>query len=198
MGWSAPISSGDVVAIHAALIPTKNGDGEILLFGGDNHDLAAARLGEGGDTRQFDHTRRFNCRHPNQALDYVHSPAFDIFCCGHAFLGDERFLIAGGTLRYPADAGGAHHGMHFEGHRHCAVYALEEQERYAAIWEKGNGPAFVARHGLMPQAYQQEFDHWVGQGFRLKLVNGYAVAGQERYAAIWEKVNGPAFVARHG
>ena len=49
MGWSPAISSGDVVSIHAACIPTANGDGEILLFGGDNHDLNAALLGEGGD-----------------------------------------------------------------------------------------------------------------------------------------------------
>jgi len=48
MGWSLAISSGDVVARHAALLATANGDGEILLFGGDNHDLNAARLGEGG------------------------------------------------------------------------------------------------------------------------------------------------------
>jgi triacylglycerol esterase/lipase EstA (alpha/beta hydrolase family) len=198
MGWSSPISSGDVVAIHAALVPTVNGDGEILLFGGDDHDLTAARLGEAGDIKQFDHTRRFNCRHPSQALEYVHSPAFDVFCCGHAFLGDGRFLIGGGTLKYPADAAGPHHNLHFEGHRHCAVYALEEQERYAAIWEKDQGPAFVARHGLTPQGYQQEFDHWVGQGFRLKQVSGYSAREQERYAAIWEKDHGPAFVARHG
>jgi hypothetical protein len=77
-------------------------------------------------------------------------------------------------------------------------YSVGQQDRYAAIWEKSEGPAWVARHGLSAQAYQQEFDNWVGQGFRLKLVSGYSVAGQERYAAIWEKDNGPAFVARHG
>ncbi|MFB6367628.1 galactose oxidase-like domain-containing protein [Paenibacillus elgii] len=116
MGWSTPISSGDVVAIHAALVPTKNGDGEIILFGGDNHDLAAA------EANQFNHSARFNCRHPNNALIPVVSPAFDLFCCGHAFLPDGRFMIAGGTAKFPRDAGGIHHGMHFEGHRHSAVY----------------------------------------------------------------------------
>ena len=49
MPWSPPITSDDIVAIHAALVATDNGDGEILLFGGDNHDLAAARA------NQFDH-----------------------------------------------------------------------------------------------------------------------------------------------
>src|SRR2546427_406072 len=68
MPWSAVISSDDVVAIHAALVPTVNGDGEILLFGGDDHDRAANIAG------QWDHSRRFNCRHPTQALIYVQSP----------------------------------------------------------------------------------------------------------------------------
>jgi hypothetical protein len=53
-------------------------------------------------------------------------------------------------------------------------FSVAGQERYAAIWEKSNGPEFVARHGLSAQAYQQEFDHWVGQGFRLRWVSGYS------------------------
>ncbi len=69
---------------------------------------------------------------------------------------------------------------------------------YAAIWEKTPGPEFVARHGLTPQAYQQEFDKWTGQGYCLTLVSGYSVAGQDRYAAIFEKKQCPAYVARHG
>jgi hypothetical protein len=123
MGWSLPISSDDVVAIHAALVPTANGDGEIILFGGDNHSLQDAQLFEQrGDYSKIDHTRRFNCRHPNQPLIYVHSPAFDIFCCGHAFLGDGRILVAGGTAEFPDDADGIHKHRHFDGHRHCAAY----------------------------------------------------------------------------
>jgi hypothetical protein len=114
--WAPVISSDGVVAIHAALVPAEGGEGEIILFGGDNHSIDEARAGH------FDHTRRFNCLHPELPLIQVQSPTFDVFCCGHAFLSDGRLLVAGGTLKYPPDAGGIHHAMHFEGHRHCAVY----------------------------------------------------------------------------
>jgi hypothetical protein len=116
MSWSPTISSDDVVAIHSALVPTVNGDGEIVLFGGDDHDRAANEMG------QWDHTRRFNCRHPTQPLIYVHSPDADLFCCGHAFLGDGRLLTAGGTTTFPPDSAGIHAHLHFEGHRRCFAY----------------------------------------------------------------------------
>ena len=62
MPWAAgSISSADVVAIHAGLVPTSSGDGEIITIGGDDHDSAAARA------TQFDHSRTFNCRNPNQS-----------------------------------------------------------------------------------------------------------------------------------
>jgi len=69
---------------------------------------------------------------------------------------------------------------------------------FAAIWQKDNGPAFQARHGLTGPQYQQTFDQLVGQGFRLTYVNGYTVGGEPHFAAIWEKDGGPAFQARHG
>jgi hypothetical protein len=116
MPWSAVISSDDVVAIHAALVPTLNGDGEILLFGGDDHDRAANIAG------QWDHSRRFNCRHPTQSLVYVQSPNADLFCCGHAFIGDGRVLTAGGTITFPPESEGIHAHIHFEGHRHAFTY----------------------------------------------------------------------------
>lgn len=78
-------------------------------------------------------------------------------------------------------------------------YEVGGQAHFAAIWEQKSCPAFVARHGLTSQQYQQEFDKLVGQqGFRLKLVDGYKVGGQDHFAAIWEKTSGPEFVARHG
>jgi hypothetical protein len=77
-------------------------------------------------------------------------------------------------------------------------YSVGGEDRYAAIWEKSSGRAWVARHGMTSAGYQNEFDQLVGQGYRLKLVSGYRVAGEDRYAAIWEKGSGPAWMARHG
>src|SRR5665809_91564 len=76
-------------------------------------------------------------------------------------------------------------------------YAVNGQERFAAIWEQDGGPAFVARHNLDAGQYQQAFDEFVGQGFRLTCVNGYTVNGREGLATSWEQDGGPAFVARH-
>jgi hypothetical protein len=83
---------------------------------GDNHDKAA------NEAHQYDHTRRFNCRNPAAPLIYVHTPDFDLFCCGHAQLPDGRILIAGGTDEFPDDAPGIHQHLHFAGHRHVAIY----------------------------------------------------------------------------
>ena len=87
-----------------------------------------------------------------------------------------------------------------QGYRLVSVsgYVSGGTERYAAHWEKTSGPAWVSRHGLSAAGYQSAFDDYRQQGYRLKWVSGYEVGGQERYAAIWEKTSGPAWVARHG
>ncbi|MBD2507404.1 hypothetical protein H6G91_09000 [Nostoc muscorum FACHB-395] len=87
-----------------------------------------------------------------------------------------------------------------EGYRlvHVSGYAVNGQDRYAAIWEKSDGPAWQARHGLTSAQYQATFDKLVGEGYRLVDVSGYGVNGQDRYAAIWVKSGGPAWQARHG
>ena len=77
-------------------------------------------------------------------------------------------------------------------------YSVDGQDRYAAIFEQREGPAFQARHGLTNAQYQRTFDELVGQGFRLVDVSGYEVGGEDRYAAIFEQSAGPAFIARHG
>lgn len=78
-------------------------------------------------------------------------------------------------------------------------YEVNGSARYAAIWDKASGPAWVARHGLTSAQYQAEFNTWVAQGFRPVLVNGYGVGGSDYYVAIFEKSNaGGAWVARHG
>jgi hypothetical protein len=133
MPWTMPIDSrNDVVAIHAALVPTADGYGEILLFGGDNHFVGNNQSGN------FRHGERFHCN--LLSLTPIITPDFDVFCCGHAFLGDGRLLIAGGTERFNADVplplpgqGVDHHGAgHWSGHRRAAIYNSNTQQFEAA------------------------------------------------------------------
>lgn len=77
-------------------------------------------------------------------------------------------------------------------------YTINNDPRYAAVWEKKPSPAWVARHGLTSAQYQQAFNTYVSQGYRPVLVNGYTVNNQDRYVAIWDKSASGAWVARHG
>jgi hypothetical protein len=72
------------------------------------------------------------------------------------------------------------------------------QDRYVAIWEKSPSPGWVSRHGMTAAQYQTEFDKFLNQGYRLVHISGYAVGNDPRYAALWDKSSGPAWVARHG
>lgn len=68
---------------------------------------------------------------------------------------------------------------------------------YSAIWEKTAGAAQIARHGLSAAQYQQEFTTQSQNGYRIKQVEGFGIGNTVQFVAIWEKTNGPAFVARH-
>ncbi len=76
-------------------------------------------------------------------------------------------------------------------------YVTAGKLRYAALWRKLDGPPWVARHGMSSGAYQKAFDDNAKAGLRLVFVSGYEVGATDRYAAIWEKRDGPAYVARH-
>lgn len=77
-------------------------------------------------------------------------------------------------------------------------YSVGGVTRYAAIWDKSGGPAWAARHGLTAAQYQQAFNDYAAQGYRLQMVSGYSVGASARFAAIWDKSTGPAWAARHG
>src|SRR5687767_13177408 len=67
----------------------------------------------------------------------------------------------------------------------CVFYA-----HLFAQWE--------ARHNLSSSAYQSEVTKLVNQGYKVSQVSGYSDGGQDRYAAIFEKItNPPAWEARH-
>lgn len=106
----------------------------------------------------------------------------------------------------------AHHGMTSaqyqqqfnqataQGYRpvHVDGYNVAGTPLFAAIWAKTVGGAWVARHDMTAAQYQQQFNQWSGQGYRLSRVSGYQAGGQALYAAIWEKRPTGAWVARHG
>jgi murein DD-endopeptidase MepM/ murein hydrolase activator NlpD len=69
---------------------------------------------------------------------------------------------------------------------------------YNAIFRPEDGYAWQARHGLSGTQYQTEVDTLVGQGYRLMQVDSYLTNGAIRYAAIFTKKPGPAWVAYHG
>jgi hypothetical protein len=67
-------------------------------------------------------------------------------------------------------------------------YSDGARDLYAAIFRKiANAPAWQARRGLTAAQYQTTFDELVAKGYRLELVSGYSVGGQDRFAAIWTK-----------
>ncbi len=80
---------------------------------------------------------------------------------------------------------------------HVNGHAVDGEDRYAAIWFQGGGPAWQARHRLTADEYQQTFDDLGSQGYRLIHVSGYSIDGEDRYAAIWIQEDGPAWQARH-
>jgi hypothetical protein len=72
------------------------------------------------------------------------------------------------------------------------------QTRFAAVFEPDDGTAWVARHGIDPDEYQQTFDQLVAEGYRLTSVCGYSEGLGSRLNAVWQRRGGPAWQARHG
>jgi CubicO group peptidase (beta-lactamase class C family) len=70
--------------------------------------------------------------------------------------------------------------------------------RYASIWSKEAGAGWYAYIGMTSSGYQQKFNSLGSQGYRLTCVSGSRVGGNDYYAAIWQKVAGPAQRAHHG
>ena len=100
MPWDVVIGAGgeeletSILVVHAAALPT----GEVLFFGGSEHSFDRFSNFKGGAS--FLKAQRFNFT--NEQLHNINpSPDTDLFCCGHAFLGDGRLLAAGGTRDWP-------------------------------------------------------------------------------------------------
>jgi hypothetical protein len=111
MPWNSQTIDGQVLAVHAALLPT----GHILYFGGDEHNQNQNETGD------IDHTCLFDCE--KDKVTRIGSPTTDVFCSGHAFLADGSLLVAGGTERFDfaGDPAEFHH-EHFPGLRDTWIF----------------------------------------------------------------------------
>ena len=108
MPWDPSTIDSEVLAVHAAFLNF----GQIIFFGGDQHDqqLAVAH--------QVDATRLFDCG--TGSVTRVASPGFDVFCSGHALTANGTLLVAGGTASFPSAVLALHH-LHFPGLRDNAI-----------------------------------------------------------------------------
>lgn len=112
MPWEHLSNHAEILPVHAAYM----GFGQILYFGGDEHDPDRAK------NHQFDATRLFDCS--TYTVTNPGSPPFDTFCCGHAFVvavNQIKLLVAGGTEKFPAQGQILHHD-HFPGLRDAAIF----------------------------------------------------------------------------
>lgn len=113
-----------VLAIHAALLPTGT-KGKVLMLGGDEHNQAqAGRDDHPANPADVDNTRIYDV--DTRTISGATSPTTDVFCSGHAFLGDGRLVIGGGTESWEdgGGPGGGHvHGLgNFGGHQACWAF----------------------------------------------------------------------------
>jgi CubicO group peptidase (beta-lactamase class C family) len=155
-------------------------------------------------------------RHNLSAAEY--QAAFDDFVkqgyrlttvSGYTCGGQERYIALWEKKTGPEWA--ARHGLSSQDYQaafddfakkgfrliHVSGYGVGNQAKFAAIWDKSSGPAWAARHNLTAAQYQQAFDDFSKQGYRLTDVSGYVVNNTEYFAGIWEKSAGNAYVARH-
>lgn len=119
--WEIALDNSEVLAVHAALVP-HGVVGQVLIFGGDEHDPSNADNGEIFNTRIYDVER-------NEMVN-INSPEADVFCCSHAYLGDGRLFVGGGT-EFWRHEDPEHFDMHaqprahWSGAKECAVYNLD-------------------------------------------------------------------------
>ncbi len=157
MPWEITIGNLGILSVHAALLP--NGPkGQVLLMGGDEHWQAQA----GNDVTpanpaNVDRSRVYDVQ--TKTTQTIGSPTTDIFCSGHAFLGDGRLFIGGGTKSWvggddpgPGDDDHGHdHGLgNFGGDVACWVYNYKQR-----VWVRVRDFVFRSTNGAdMPRERQ--------------------------------------------
>lgn len=79
-----------------------------------------------------------------------------------------------------------------------SVYGDAGNPRYAAVWVKRSGPAWVGTHGIDVAAYQAFFQTWTAKGYAPVLVSATGTAGNAVFAAVFEQGVASPWLAHHG
>lgn len=79
-----------------------------------------------------------------------------------------------------------------------SVYGSSSSPRYAAVWTKESGPAYVATHEINAQGYQNFFNTWTAKGYTPKILSATGSGSSAVFAAVFEKVKYPVMIAKHG
>lgn len=89
---------------------------------------------------------------------------------------------------------------HSSGYRPVFVdgYEIGGHTFINVIFRPPTGDAWAARHGMTAFEYQEEFNARTKEGYRLTNLASYVSDGNVRYAAIFDKIGGPAWQAYHG
>jgi hypothetical protein len=114
MPWTVATNNSEILAIHAALLPTN----QILMFGGSEHNQAQNASGNPAD---LDNSRLYNLV-GGTLIETVGSPTTDVFCAGHSLLSDGRLLVAGGTKVWGGAHAGHAHQLNFLGEHAAWIY----------------------------------------------------------------------------
>jgi CubicO group peptidase (beta-lactamase class C family) len=87
-----------------------------------------------------------------------------------------------------------------QGYRMIAlsVYGFRFDPRYAAVWVKRAGPAWLAVHGIDATTYQTKVNQYVAQGYVPVIVTATGPRVNPVFAAVFEKASPGTWVARHG
>ena len=132
---SGPAGSGgpaQVLAVHAALLPAGE-SGRIVYFSGsqwvepniweaiENEAQPRKDARYPAGKAQIDHCRVYDCA--TLQVSNPGCPDADLFCSGHALLGDGSLLIAGGTQHFPEAGTADLHHAHWSGSRETFIFS---------------------------------------------------------------------------
>ncbi|KAI3317872.1 hypothetical protein HD806DRAFT_550059 [Xylariaceae sp. AK1471] len=121
--------------------------------------------------------------------------------CLSCYTSDDELRFAAIWTRNSATHWAARHGMIVDEYKRLSDslvadgfrlnlingYTSNGESRYAAIWDKSPSKGWVSEFDMTSSQYQEVFDTYCSQGYRLRHVGAHARDGEARYAAIWDK-----------